>query len=314
MIHVKNITKEFGPIKAVSDVSFRADSGEILGFLGPNGAGKTTTMRILSGIFPPTQGTAEVAGFDVGKNPLEIRKRIGYLPEQVPLYPELTVHEYLDFVASVWNLKQPQRSKRMYEVLEQCGLIEMEDALIGRLSRGYRQRLGLAQTLIHDPEVLILDEPTVGLDPKQIREIRDLIKSFKGSKTVILSTHILPEVSMTCDKVIIIDHGKVVAQGTPESLTQQTGNLPEVEIQVQGNPEEILKALRILSGVNQVKIIDSKNPLEAKFLIQTEKGEDVRAQIARTIVGKNWGLLELKPRLLTLEEVFVRLVTKEESS
>lgn len=314
MIKVEHLTKEFGSIKAVSDVSFTVERGQILGFLGPNGAGKTTTMRMLCGIFPPTTGRAEISGFDLTRDPIEIRKRIGYLPEQVPLYPELRVREYLDFVCSLWTASKAERIRRIDEALNFCGLIEEDQTLLGRLSRGYRQRVGLAQALVHDPEILILDEPTVGLDPKQIREIRDLIKSFKGKKTVILSTHILPEVSMTCDKVVIIDQGKVVAEGTPESLTQSVKKTAEVEIEVQGPPDEISKVLSAISGVRQVNVLQPILPGHAKLVLQTREGLDLRPEIARAIVQRNWGLLEMHLHALTLEDIFLKLVTQEEAS
>lgn len=304
MIEVKNLTKEFGPNKAVSDITFSVGKGEILGFLGPNGAGKTTTMRILAGIFPPTTGSAVVAGFNVGKDSMEIRRRIGYLPEQVPIYPELTVNEYLDFVASVWRCGRKSREA----VLEMCGLKDVQDALVQRLSRGYRQRVGLAQALIHDPEVLILDEPTVGLDPKQIRDIRELIKSFAGKKTVILSTHILPEVSMTCQKVVIIDHGKVVAEGTPESLARRLDKEVAVDVEVRGPRVEIAKALSGIEGVADVVLpyLD-----DGRYQLRLNNAE-LRSKVARTIVQNNWDLLEMRMREMTLEDVFVKLVTKEE--
>lgn len=313
MIKVDRLTKTFGPIRAVSDVSFSVNRGEILGFLGPNGAGKTTTMRMLCGIFPPTSGHAVVAGFDVAASPMEVRKRIGYLPEQIPLYPELTVAEYLDFVTSVWGFNRDQKSKAIGDVLDRCGLYEVENARLGRLSRGYRQRVGLAQALVHDPEVLILDEPTVGLDPKQIREIREFIKSMRGSKTIILSTHILPEVSMTCDQVVIIDQGKLVAEGTPESLGQSAKSGTEIEVEVAGPSEEISSVLGSLPGAEGVKLLSNGNGGLCKFAIALENNHDIRPEIARVIVEKNWGLFQMSLRTLTLEDVFVKLVTHEET-
>jgi ABC-2 type transport system ATP-binding protein len=307
MIEVTNLSKNFGAIQAVSNITFSVAKGEILGFLGPNGAGKTTTMRILCGIFPPTTGTAKVAGFDVVKNPMAVRERIGYLPEQVPLYTDLTVSEYLDFVGSIWK----QGKSRRKEVLQLCGLEEVEDALIKRLSRGYKQRVGLAQALIHDPEVLILDEPTVGLDPKQIREIRNLIKSFAGKKTVVLSTHILPEVSMTCQKVVIIHEGKVKAEGTPEALAQKLESDLEVELHVEGPQAEILSTLSKIPGVS--KVTQNGTPSEGRFLLHLSSKE-ARPEIARAIAEKNWKLLEMRVHQLSLEDVFMKLVTKEKGA
>jgi len=313
MIEIKNITKEFGTIKAVSNVSFSVNKGEILGFLGPNGAGKSTTMRILAGIFPPTRGQVRIAGFDLNTQVMEIRQRIGYLPEQVPLYPELTVSQYLDFVVSFWGFDKNKKQNQILKVLGQCGLESVKNALLKRLSRGYRQRVGLAQALVHDPEVLILDEPTVGLDPKQIREIRDLIKSFQGEKTVILSTHILPEVSMTCQKVLIIDKGTIVAEGTPESLTGQMNEAAEIKIKVDGPVEEVRMALTGLPGVKHVESI-GKNGKGSTFLLQTVNSTEIRPQVAKMIVERNWGLLEMNVHTLSLEEIFVKLVTKEDTA
>ncbi len=313
MINASHLTKEFGPIKAVSDLTFSVNKGEILGFLGPNGAGKTTTMRILAGIFPPTRGSVMIAGFDVLENSMEIRKRIGYLPEQFPIYPELTVTEYLAMVASIWDFDRKKRDEQVKDVLEKCGLRSEQNSLLRRLSRGYRQRVGLAQALVHDPEVLILDEPTVGLDPKQIREIRELIKSFQGQKTVILSTHILPEVSMTCQRVLIINQGKVVAEGTPESLTRQIESGAHVQIQAQGPPEDIVRTLSAVPGVLEIKMVKSSDGREGTFLIQTKESVDVRPQIAQAIVENHWGLLTMQLQYLSLEDIFVKLVTKEES-
>lgn len=311
MIEVKNITKDFGTIKAVSNVTFSVNKGEILGFLGPNGAGKSTTMRILAGIFPPTRGQVRIAGFDLNQNVMEIRKRIGYLPEQVPLYPELTVSQYLDFVVSFWEFDRSTKTRQIEKVIQQCGLETVRGALLKRLSRGFRQRVGLAQALVHDPEVLILDEPTVGLDPKQIREIRDLIKSFQGQKTVILSTHILPEVSMTCQKVLIIDKGTIVAEGTPETLTQQMNEASEIKIKVDGPVEEVKTALSKIPGVKQVQSL-GKNGKGSTFLLQSANGNEIRPEVAKMIVERNWGLLEMNVHTLSLEELFLKLVTKEE--
>lgn len=314
MIEVNHLTKEFGPNAAVSDVTFSVKKGEILGFLGPNGAGKTTTMRILAGIFPPTAGEVRVCGVDVAKNPMDVRKKIGYLPEQIPLYPELTVTEYLNFVSSLWPFEKSERAHRLDTVLKQCDLLPVRGRLVGHLSRGYRQRIGLAQALIHDPEVLILDEPTVGLDPRQIREIRQLIKNFQGQKTVILSTHILPEVSMTCQRVAIINHGKIVAQGTPEDLTQQSQSSTQIEIQVQGPADEIAKTLAGIPGIQKISPLGALNGAGARWMLSAgnHQTNDVRPQIAKMIVEKNWRLMEMRLHQLTLEDVFVKLITREE--
>src|SRR5438876_9501634 len=232
MIEVQSLTKHYGTIAAIHDVSFSVKRGEIVGFLGPNGAGKTTTMRILAGFMPATQGTATVAGYDVFTQSLEVRRRIGYLPENVPLYSEMGVASYLDFVAEVKGVGRAERRRRVADVMERCLIADVQHRLIGKLSKGYRQRVGLAQAIVSDPEVLILDEPTIGLDPKQIAEIRALIKSLAGQHTVILSTHILPEVSMLCDGIIIINHGRIVAQGTESELVQQVFPTARIEVRV----------------------------------------------------------------------------------
>ena len=309
MIEVRELTKSFGAVQAVSKLSFTIKDGEILGFLGPNGAGKTTTMRILAGIIPATSGRAIVAGMDVIKEPMEVKRKIGYLPEQVPLYPELTVMEYLDFVASIWKCGKKDRDL----VIEQCGLESVSNALITRLSRGYRQRVGLAQALIHNPDVLILDEPTVGLDPKQIREIRDLIKSFSRKKTVILSTHILPEVSMTCQKVVIIHKGEIAAEGSPESLGKSIQNAPQVEVEIKGPQESIVKVLSGLQGILKVNVLSQPSDETQTFILETQE-TDVRNEIASTVINNHWSLLTLKTREMSFEDVYLKILTKEESA
>src|SRR6202521_6372475 len=255
MIDVQNLTKHYGPVTAIRDVSFSVEPGQIIGFLGPNGAGKSTTMRILSCFMPASSGTARVAGFDVFSESLEVRRRIGYLPESVPLYSELRVADYLDFVAAVKGVGRAQRKARVGEVMERCHINDVSRRMIGKLSKGYRQRVGLAQAIVSDPAVLILDEPTIGLDPQQITEIRALIKSLAGDHTVILSTHILPEVSMICDGVIIINRGRVVAKGTQAELVEQAFPAARVEVEVAGPQEAIASALKSLPGVTSVEAV-----------------------------------------------------------
>lgn len=311
MIEVDHLTKYYGPIVAIQALSFRVEKGEILGFLGPNGAGKTTTMRILSGFMPASSGRASVAGYDVFAQALEVRRRVGYLPENVPLYREMTVQGYLQFVAEVKGIPSAQRTRKVGEVMEACGARDMERRLIGGLSKGYRQRVGLAQALLNDPPVLILDEPTVGLDPRQIIEIRQIIKDLRHEHTVILSTHILPEVSMTCDRVVIISGGQVVAVDTPDNLTERGQPHRRIHLEVQGPEDAVLAHLQGLKGVLQVEK-DGVSPDGAPtYTLATVKERDLRAEVAQAVVQQGWQLLELRPVRLSLEEVFVQLVTEE---
>ena len=311
MIEVENLTKFYGPTPAIQDVSFTVEKGEILGFLGPNAAGKTTTMRILTCFTPPTSGRARIAGLDVQKEPLKVRRKIGYLPETVPLYTELVVNDYLSFVSQVKDVPARDRKRKIDEVVEQCGLKEVRGRLIGRLSKGFRQRVGIAQALLSDPEVLILDEPTVGLDPKQIIEIRNLIRGLAGSRTIILSTHILPEVGMTCQRVVIIHKGRVVAVDTPANLTTQLQHSLQVHLVAKGPADVIGTRLKAVTGVITVR---SEAPINgtSTFVVDSEKGRDVRAELAAVVVEGGYGLLELRPVTLSLEDVFIELVTKEE--
>jgi ABC-2 type transport system ATP-binding protein len=311
MIEVEHLTKYYGPIAAIQDLSFRVEKGEILGFLGPNGAGKTTTMRILSGFMPATSGHAMVAGYDVFSQALEVRRRVGYLPENVPLYQEMTVQGYLRFVAEVKGIPSRQCAQKVNEVMEACGVRNMERRLVGSLSKGYRQRVGLAQALLNDPPVLILDEPTVGLDPKQIIDIRQLIKDLRHEHTVILSTHILPEVSMTCDRVVIISGGQVTAVDTPDNLTERAEQHRLMHLEVQGPEEAVLAHLQRLEGVLSVEKNGTNHGGAPTYTLATTKARDMRAEVAQAIVHQGWQLLELRPLRLSLEEVFVQLVTEE---
>lgn len=313
MIEVQNLTKYFGPTLAVDDVSFKVERGEIIGLLGPNGSGKTTIMRILTGFFPPTDGKAYIAGLDVAEHSLEIRRRIGYLPENMVLYPDLSVHALLEFGARVKGLTGKTARERIDFALDKCGLQEVRRKLIGRLSKGYRQRTGIAQAVLSDPEVLILDEPTVGLDPKQVVEIRDLIRSLAGHSTVLLSTHILPEVNVTCRRVVIIDRGRIVAQDTPEVLTAKLQGGDQTMVTVVGPREEVRNALAALPDVDRVeeRAHESGGNL-CSFIVYSSKGDAVRSAVAAAVVGKGWNLLEVKPVALSLEDLFMRLVTKED--
>jgi ABC-2 type transport system ATP-binding protein len=311
MIEVQHLTKRYGPFTAVDDVSFRVEKGEILGFLGPNGAGKTSTMRVLTGYMPATDGKAIVAGYDVFAQPLEAKRRTGYLPETPPLYSDMTVREYLNFVGrlKLGGASKAERTQRVETVMRRTRVDDMAGRHCGKLSKGYRQRVGLAQALIHDPEVLILDEPTAGLDPKQIMETRDLIRSLAGSHTIILSTHILPEVAQTCQRVVIINKGRVVAIDTPDNLTHQLKGAATLYVQVDGGPDAA-DALRSVPGVRAVAVSDHQGTMTG-FEIDAEPNRDVRREVARAVVDRGWGLLELRPMRMSLEEIFLQLTTEE---
>jgi ABC-2 type transport system ATP-binding protein len=311
MIEVERLTKHYGPVTAIRDVSFSVAPGHIVGFLGPNGAGKSTTMRILSCFMPASSGSARVAGHDVFRESLEVRRRIGYLPESVPLYPEMRVAPYLDFVAEVKGVSRSDRRRRVADVMDRCLVADVQNRLIGTLSKGYRQRVGLAQALVSDPEVLILDEPTIGLDPRQITEIRSLIKSLAGQHTVILSTHILPEVSMVCSGVIIINKGSVVAQGPIDSLVEQVFPTARVEVEIVGPPPAVRDRIRSITGVLSVEDQMVGNGA-ARYVVEAARGRDVRAEIFKLAAQQHWDLLELRRVGMTLEEVFIRIVAGEE--
>jgi ABC-2 type transport system ATP-binding protein len=313
VIEVQHLTKRYGRVTAVNDVSFRVERGEILGFLGPNGAGKTTTMRMLTGYIPPTEGKAIVAGFDIFEQPIEAKRRTGYLPETPPLYPDMSVAEYLEFVAKVKGVPSADRRARMRQVMERTRIADMADRLCANLSKGYRQRVGLAQALIHNPDVLILDEPTAGLDPKQIIETRELIKELAGSHTIILSTHILPEVSQTCQRVVIINKGHVVAVDTPDNLTSRLRGSETMYVQIDANGADAASALGRLTGVTRVVESDRHDGVVG-YEVESESGHDVRRELTRTIVASGWGLLELRPTRMSLEEIFLSLTTEEPAS
>jgi len=311
VIEVQHLTKRYGPFTAVEDVSFRVERGEILGFLGPNGAGKTTTMRVLTGYMPATAGRAIVAGFDVFDQPVEAKRRTGYLPETPPLYPDMTVLDYLTFVAKVKGVPSSERKQRLATVMERTRIADMANRLCARLSKGYRQRVGLAQALIHNPDVLILDEPTAGLDPKQIIETRELIKELAGDHTIILSTHILPEVAQTCQRVVIINKGHVVAVDTPDNLTARLRGSETMYVQVDGITGDAAALLRRVPGVTRI-VEGERRDGAAGFEVESERGRDVRRDLARAIVSNGWGLLELRPMRMSLEEIFLSLTTEEQ--
>ena len=313
MIEVQDLTKAYGNVTAVDHVSFTVNKGEILGFLGPNGAGKTTTMRILTSFMPATSGTARIAGFDVFQDSIEVRRRIGYLPESPPLYPDMSVEDYLDFVARIKNVPAEKRQERVADALHKTSLDDRRTHLIKRLSRGYKQRVGLAQALVHDPDVIILDEPTVGLDPKQIIEVRHLIKGLAGSHTIILSTHILPEVSMTCDRVVIINKGKVAAVDTPGNLTSQLKGGQRIRIEVQAAEKPLRELLGQVAGASRVEVDASRADGHLVATLEGARDKDIRSQIAAMIVGKGWPLFELRGVSLSLEDIFLELTTDDAS-
>ncbi|MGW8180083.1 MAG: ABC transporter ATP-binding protein [bacterium] len=310
MIEVEHLTKCYGSLRAINDVSFKVEPGEILGFLGPNGAGKTTTMRILAGFFPATEGKAHVAGFDVFAQPLEAKSRVGYLPENPPVYTEMSVDSYLRFVARIKGVKGAEIKRSVGYVKERCGLLVEGNRLIKHLSKGYRQRVGLAQALVHNPEVLILDEPTIGLEPKQIIEVRELIKSLGGDHTVILSTHILPEVSMTCERVIIINNGKIVAVDSPSNLTSQLSGGQIINVEVAGPMESLAQVINTIPMVRMENPPESTNGIQRLTLV-SEGQEEVRHLIARRLIEAGFEVFGLRSEGMTLEEVFLKLTTEE---
>ena len=310
MIEVQHLTKRYGRFTAVDDVSFRVERGEILGFLGPNGAGKTTTMRILTGYMPATEGKAIVAGFDVFDQPIEAKRRTGYLPETPPLYHDMTVADYLSFVAKIKGVPPGERKERIRSIMVKTRIDDVASKLCSRLSKGYKQRVGLAQALIHNPDVLILDEPTAGLDPKQIIETRQLIKDLAGDHTIILSTHILPEVSQTCQRVVIISKGRVVAVDTPDNLTARLRGSETLYVQIDAGGTDALASLGRVAGVTRVVEADRRSSIVG-YEVESEQGRDIRRDLARTVVTSGWGLLELRPMRMSLEEIFLSLTTED---
>jgi ABC-2 type transport system ATP-binding protein len=319
MIKVEGLTKRYARKVAVDDISFEVEKGQVVGFLGPNGAGKTTTMRVLTCFLPPTSGSATVAGFDVQEQSMEVKRRTGYLPETPPLYPEMEVHEYLEFVGRIKGVPVPDLTRRVNEVAEKCAIADVKKMLIGKLSKGYRQRVGLAQAIIHNPDVLILDEPTAGLDPQQIIETRDLIKGLAGSHTIILSTHILPEVEQICERVIIIAKGKLVATDTVANLTSRLRGAECVAVEVtSGNGElsqqQVQRRLEQVAGVSRVLPKESRDG-KLQFTVESLEGRHIRPSVARAVIESGWNLNELHAVGLSLEEIFLQLTssTKEAS-
>jgi len=312
MIEVENLTKYYGPIRGIEDITFKIDKGEVVGLLGPNGSGKTTAMRILTCFFPPTRGKALVHGYDVTKKPLEVQRHIGYFPERAPLYPDMVVTEYLEFVAKVKRIYGSKRKDQIEKVMTTCAITEMADRLIGNLSKGYRQRVCLAQALLNDPDVLILDEPTIGLDPRQVKEVRSLIKNLGQERTIILCTHILPEVSETCERVIIIHKGGLVAMDTPQNLEEKIRKYTQTAFQYHGANGSIAEKIREIAGVVSVEVEEATFPGAQALVIQSEKDDAVLRELSAFIQKHGGPLMEMRKMHLTLEEVFLELVTEEE--
>ena len=320
MISVDGLSKIYGSTTAITDVTFNVEQGEILGFLGPNGAGKTTTMRILAGYLPATSGTVRIAGYDVHENSLLVRQRIGYLPETPPLYPEMTVEGFLYFVTRIKGVPAGDRTTKVKAAIQRCNLEDKSNVIIRKLSKGYRQRVGIAQAIVHDPPAIILDEPTVGLDPRQIIEVRNLIKSLAGTHTIILSTHILPEVSMTCNRVAIINRGKVVATNTPENLMTQLTGGSGYELEISGEPALAKQVLQNLPGVSLVESMPSgiqrSTPIEdnrAYLRVISQPGTEPGQEIVMALVRGGFGLYEMRRVSATLEDVFLQLTTEEKN-
>ncbi|HVN86858.1 MAG TPA: ABC transporter ATP-binding protein [Candidatus Binatia bacterium] len=310
MIVAEGLTKQFRAFTAIANVSFEVGRGEIVGFLGPNGAGKSTTMRILAGVFPPTRGRAAVAGYDVVGEAQRARSVVGYFPERISLYTDIAVRDYLRYVADMKGVARADAQRQLPELLATCGLAHMQHRLIGTLSKGYRQRVGIAQALVGSPRVLILDEPTSGLDPEQVAELRTLIRSLRGDRTVILSTHILPEVEATCDRVIIINKGRVLAVDTPFNLNQRLRRTSQIYVEVVGPAAAVYERLRSIEGVLDIGNAPHAAHLDgaAALIVSTERDRDLRTAIAAAVTGGGWGLREIRPVALTLEEIFLTMV------
>lgn len=312
MIEVRDLTHYYGPMPAVENVNFTVRRGEILGFLGPNGAGKTTTMRILTGFMPPTRGAVRVDGYDVVEQSLEVRKRVGYLPESVPLHTEMTVTSYLKYMGTLRRMRGRRMRGRIDDVIDVCRLGDYSKTLIGKLSKGFRQRVGIAQAILHEPEVLVLDEPTIGIDPIQVVETRSLIQELGHAQTVVLSSHILPEVSMICERVLIIHEGHIVAADTPNNLAQHLQGVEQLEVEIGGPPGDVLPALRGIEGATEVT--HHPRPGINAYRVKFREGHDLRDEISRTVVSSGWSLLSMQMSSMSLEEIFLRVTTAEDEN
>ena len=310
VIEVENLTKYYGDFPAISEVSFTVEKGEILGFLGPNGAGKSTTMKILTGYMPPTEGTVKIAGYDVVGNSLEARKHIGYLPETVPLYTDMTVQAYLEFMGSIRGMSSEDIRKRIIHVVDLCRLGEYQGSIINKLSKGFRQRVGIAQAILHDPDILILDEPTIGIDPIQVVETRQLIKDLGVGHTVVISTHILPEVSTVCERVVIIHEGEVVAIDRPENLAERLQGSDQVVVDVRGPKTKVIQALKDIQGVQNVSVSALEKDISS-YTVSSNPDHDIRELVSQTIIQQGWGLLRQESISMTLEQIFLKLTTED---
>ena len=310
MIQASELTHYYGPSPAIVDVNFGVKRGEILGFLGPNGAGKTTTMRIITGFMPPTEGKVTLADYDVVEQSLEVRRRIGYLPETVPLHTEMPVTSYLKYMGTLRGMNGRRIKQRIGDVIEQCRLQDYHKTIIGKLSKGFRQRVGIAQAILHEPEVLVLDEPTIGIDPIQVVETRRLIQDLGREQTVVLSSHILPEVNAICQRVLIIHEGQIVAEDTPQNLAQRLQGVDQLEVEVRGPAREVQAALARVNGVTEVtyRSLQGRNI----FTVQVQRGRDLRDEISRVVVSNDWSLLSMHRVDMSLEDIFLRLTTQEE--
>ena len=311
VIDVKGLTKYYGSFPAVEDVTFQVGKGEILGFLGPNGAGKTTTMRILTGFMPPTSGSVEVVGYDVVDKSLEVRRLIGYLPETVPLYTDMPVSSYLNYMGTLRGMEPKRIQRRIDDVIEICRLEDYRKSLIGKLSKGFRQRVGIAQAILHEPQVLIMDEPTIGIDPIQVVETRKLIKDLGEEHTIVLSSHILPEVSMLCKRVLIIHEGQIVAEDSPVNLADRLQGVERIQVEVRGPQEQITEAFRSVRGVTSVNRVSSEGDRHT-YVVEAGRGLDLRTTISRVVISNNWGLLTIQLVGMSLEEIFLKLTTSED--
>jgi len=312
MIDVQQVSRYFGDVTAVNDVSFKVEKGEIVGFLGPNAAGKTTTMRILTTYLPATSGTATVAGYDVHEQSMDVRKRIGYLPENPPLYHDMRVKDYLEFVAKIKGIAPVDRSKAVQEAMGKTSVDNVSNWIIKSLSKGYKQRVGLAQALVHNPDVLILDEPTTGLDPNQIIEVRELIKELAGDHTIIISTHILPEVSMTCERVVIINNGTIVATDTTDGLTKKHAGATRLTLSVDAPLDAVKTKISDVRGVTKIEKVEGGD--FTTVFVESDKDVEIRPEIAKVVIANNWPLYEIKAEDVSLEDVFLHLTTKEEGT
>ena len=312
MIEVNGVTKYFGNFPAITDITFQVEPGEIVGFLGPNGAGKSTTMKIITAFMPPTEGSVSVAGYDVTNESLDARRHIGYLPETVPLYTEMTVREYLDYMGRIRGMDKDRIRVRIDDVVEICHLEDYYSSIIGKLSKGFRQRVGIAQAIIHEPDVLVLDEPTIGIDPIQVVETRQLIKDLGGEHTLIVSTHILPEVSQICERVIVIHEGQIVAIDEPNNLARRLLGRERVDLQVKGPQQDVIAALREVEGVQTVERVNIQRGVIPQYRVESESGVEIRATLARRVVEEDWELHRLQAVTMSLEEIFLKLTTEED--